>query len=64
MLDIQEYVSCAAHTPSEKNPEVPFEYLNTLDIPDLSPFDLPLKKNMSIMVTRSINKKWHLCNGM
>ena len=57
------YISYAADTPSDKNPEVPVECLNTLDIPGLPPFELSLNKNMPIMLMRNINKKWHLCNG-
>ena len=63
MLDSHEYVSYAADTPSDDNPEVPVEYLNTLDVPGLPPFKLSLKKHMPIMLMRNINKKQHLCNG-
>ena len=63
MLNLHEYVSYAADTPSDENPEVPVEYLNTLDVPGLPPFKLSLKKHMPIMLMRNINKKQHLCNG-
>ena len=58
-----EFVSYAADTPSQENPEIPVEFLNTMDVPGLPLYELRLKVGMPIMVIRNINKKRHICNG-
>ena len=62
-LNTEEFICYASDTPSEENPEVPIEYLNTLDVPGLPLFELRLKVGMPIMVIRNINKKRNICNG-
>ena len=32
-LNEEEFISYASDTPSEENPEVPIQFLNTLDVP-------------------------------
>ena len=58
-----EFVSYAADTPSQENPEIPVEFLNTMDVPGLPLYELRLKVGMPMMVIRNINKKRHICNG-
>ena len=62
-LNEEEFISYASDTPSEENPEVPIEFLNTLDVPSLPLYELRLKVGMPIMVIRNINKKRNICNG-
>ena len=61
-LNEEEFISYASDTPSEENPEVPIEFLNTLDVPSLPLYELRLKVGMPIMVIRNINKKRNKCN--
>ena len=58
-----EFLSYAADTPSQENPEIPVEFLNTMDVPGLPLYQLRLKEKMPIMVIRNINKKRNICNG-
>ena len=62
-LNEEEFITYASDTPSEENPEVPIEFLNTLEVPGLPLYELRLKVWMPIMVIRNINKKRNICNG-
>ena len=53
----------ASETPSAENPEVPVEYLNSLNVSGMPLFELRLKQHMPIMVIRNINQKRNICNG-
>ena len=41
-----EYASYAADTRSQESPEIPVEFLDTMDIPDLPLYELRLKKKL------------------
>ena len=62
-LNTEEFVCFASDTPSDENPEVPVEYLNSLNVSGMPLFELRLKQHMPIMVIRNINKKRNICNG-
>ena len=67
-LNEEEFISYASDTPSEENPEVPIEFLNTLDVPGLPLYELRLKVGMPIMVIRNIkyeekHMQWNPVDG-
>ena len=49
-MDAQEFVCYATDNPSQENPEIPVEFLNTMDVPGLPRYELRLKEKMPIML--------------
>ena len=56
-MDTQEFVWYAANIPSHENAQTHVEFLNAMNDPGLSLFELSLKKKNPIMVIQNINKK-------
>ena len=56
-MDTKESACYAADTPSQENPEIPVEFLNTMDAPGLPLYELRLKENMPIIVIRILITK-------
>ena len=55
-IHTKEFVSYAADTPSQENPEIHVEFLNAMDVPGLPLYELRLKGKIQIMVIRNIDK--------
>ena len=43
--------------------QVPAEYLNSIDVPELPPRELRLKRGMPVMLLRNVDPARGLCNG-
>ena len=63
-LNTEGFVCFASDIPSDENPLVPVEYLNSLNVSGMPLFELRLKQHMPIMVICNINKKRNTCNGI